>query len=110
MSRHGWIFSGLFALTLSVPCLAGEPAPASLTDLQQQITQLRQELATTKLQLEKTLDELRELREYLASADPAADIQQWRQQRQALEQERQQLAEQRKQLEAARRSMRDVTR
>ncbi len=89
-----------------VICLAAPLASAQShhgdSPLDQQISELRQELARTKLALDKALAELESIREFLAEKNLGQKIEQWRAERRALEDERRRVKGERRKLEAAR--------
>ncbi len=92
------------------PSTAPAPAPAEgLQTVRDSISAIRQELAAAKLQLQTLQRELKDLRDFQASPDPAADQKKWQAQIDAIEEQRKQLALERKRLDAARQSLRDAT-
>ena len=107
----------LAALAVAITVLSGaaiaadEPQPDdALTSLRKELAAMRVEAANTKLQLRKTLAELKEVREFLASKNIAEQMNRWRAQRAAMAAERRQLALERRRLEQLRLDLREAAR
>lgn len=119
---HKWIMASVstvivvgLLLRVGFAADAATPAPAppaadAVSELHDAVTAIRVDLAAMKLELQTAQRELREMREYLASADPQGDIQKWKTQSKAIDEERKQIAVERKRLDAAKQSLRDASR
>jgi hypothetical protein len=91
---------------LAAAAHAQDKAPAvpdGTESLLREVALLRQDLASTKLQLRQAVRELEELREFLARQDAQAEAWQWRQERHELAEERRRLEAERRRLETERR-------
>jgi hypothetical protein len=101
----------LFLLVLLLTCsaLAQSSSEASTDALQKQITELRQQLAQTKLTLDKTVAELATIRKFLAQDDRDKQLAEWRKERRALEDERRRASAERRKLEEARQMLHRTT-
>lgn len=93
---------------LAVMCLTG-PAAAQIgaesDSLQKQLTELRQELAQTRLQLETAMRNLEELKQFLAEKQLDKRLDEWRTERRMLKEERMRLQRERARLDQARKKL-----
>ncbi|MBI1373433.1 MAG: hypothetical protein GC159_11955 [Phycisphaera sp.] len=101
----------LCALCAAATPVLAQPKPESELDrMRREMQALRAELATAKLELAKTLNELDQVRQFIASKSVNEDISRWKDAREQLEKERNQLSLERRKLIQAKQSLQDAAR
>ncbi len=96
---HAFVLMMILVLTATRPAIS----QTDRTDLlENQVNELRQQLAQTKLALDKAMAELKDIRAFLADKNIDQKIAEWKTERRALAEERRRVSGERRKLENAR--------